>query len=111
MNLEDCRVFYADEVRVAANLKSRGLVEAYARVSRENFMGPSPWQIASPDQISLTTVGLASSPYVSTEDPRDLYHNVLVALDPARHLNNGQPSALARWIAALDLKATVPFCS
>jgi protein-L-isoaspartate(D-aspartate) O-methyltransferase len=104
MNLEDCRIFFADEVRIAANLKSHALIHAYARVPRENFMGPPPWQIASPDQISLTTVGLASSPYVATEDPGDLYHNVLVALDPGRHLSNGQPSALARWIDALELK-------
>jgi protein-L-isoaspartate(D-aspartate) O-methyltransferase len=29
----------------------------------------------------------------------------LISLDRARNLNNGQPSALARWISALDLKA------
>src|SRR5262249_53792686 len=42
--------------------------------------------------------------YRPTEDPRDLYHNVLVALDVSKDINNGQPSALARWIEALDLK-------
>jgi protein-L-isoaspartate(D-aspartate) O-methyltransferase len=42
--------------------------------------------------------------YLTTADPRDLYHNVLVALDPSRHINNGQPSALATWIDALELK-------
>jgi hypothetical protein len=36
-------------------------------------------------------------------DPRHLYADVLVAIDAARCLNNGQPSALARWIDALDL--------
>ena len=39
-----------------------------------------------------------------TEDPRDLYHNILIAIDKDRNVNNGQPSALARWIDALDLK-------
>jgi protein-L-isoaspartate(D-aspartate) O-methyltransferase len=34
-------------------------------------------------------------------DPAHLCHNVVVAIDPARNLNNGQPSALATWIAAL----------
>jgi protein-L-isoaspartate(D-aspartate) O-methyltransferase len=43
--------------------------------------------------------------YRTTDDPRDLYHNVVVALDAARDINNGQPSALARWIDALGLKA------
>jgi protein-L-isoaspartate(D-aspartate) O-methyltransferase len=42
--------------------------------------------------------------YVSVDDPRHLYHNVVVALDASADINNGQPSALARWITALDLK-------
>ena len=44
--------------------------------------------------------------YRTTEDddPRHLYHNVLVAIDAARWLNNGQPGALALWIDALDLR-------
>ena len=32
------------------------------------------------------------------------YHNLLVALDATRSLNNGLPGSLARWIQALDLK-------
>ena len=39
------------------------------------------------------------------DDPCNLYHDVLVVLDKIRDINNGQPSALARWIDALDLKA------
>jgi protein-L-isoaspartate(D-aspartate) O-methyltransferase len=48
-----------------------------------------------------------STTYTETNDsdPRHLYHNVPVALDPARDLNNGQPAALARWIEALNLKS------
>jgi protein-L-isoaspartate(D-aspartate) O-methyltransferase len=105
MTLDDCRLFYADEVRIVAGINSPALVTAYARVPREKFMGPAPWQIASPDMASMAFMGLAGVTYLSTDDPMDLYHNVLVALDPDRHLNNGQPSALARWIAALDLEA------
>ena len=36
-------------------------------------------------------------------DPRHLYHNVLIAFDQARKLNNGMPSALAYMIEALEL--------
>src|SRR6185503_11573779 len=36
-------------------------------------------------------------------DPRHLCANVLVALDPRRRLNNGEPAALARWFDSLDL--------
>jgi hypothetical protein len=38
--------------------------------------------------------GLRESSYVTVDDPRDFYHNVVVVLDRARDVNNGQPSAL-----------------
>ena len=104
MTLDDCRRFYADEIRIAAGIDSAALVEAYAHVPREKFMGPAPWQIASGEMASMAIMGLRGKAYLTTDDPKDLYHNVLVALDPDRHLNNGQPSALARWMGALDLK-------
>jgi protein-L-isoaspartate(D-aspartate) O-methyltransferase len=104
MTPDDCRLFYADEIRIAARLDSAALVAAFASVPREKFMGPGPWQIASPDMASMASMGLTGEAYLTTDDPRDLYHNVLVALDPNRHLNNGQPSALARWIDALGLR-------
>jgi protein-L-isoaspartate(D-aspartate) O-methyltransferase len=45
--------------------------------------------------------------YDTTEDadPRHIYHNVLVAIDAARELNNGEPASLARWLDALELRA------
>jgi protein-L-isoaspartate(D-aspartate) O-methyltransferase len=104
MTLDDYRLFFADEVRIAAGVDSPALVAAFARVPREKFMGPAPWKIMLPDMVSMAFMGLGGAGYFSTDDPRDLYHNVLVALDPDRHLNNGQPSALARWIGALQLE-------
>jgi protein-L-isoaspartate(D-aspartate) O-methyltransferase len=104
MTLEDCRRFYADEVRLSANLRSPALVEAFARVPREKYLGPPPWQIGSAEQRALSLAGMGSLTYIPTEDPRDVYHNVVIALDAAHDLNNGQPSSLARWIDALDLK-------
>jgi protein-L-isoaspartate(D-aspartate) O-methyltransferase len=105
MTLEDCRPFYADEVRSSANLRSSALVEAFARVPREKYLGPPPWQIGSPEQRALSAAAMVNMAYFTSEDPRDVYHNVVIALDPAKDLNNGQPGALARWIDALDLKA------
>jgi len=100
MTLDDCRQFYAEEIRLAANITSTPLIEAFARVPRENFLGSGPWRIASVD------LGLGGTTYIQTSDadPRHLYHNVPVALDPARDLNNGQPAALAKWIDALEIK-------
>ena len=101
MTLEDCRRFYSEEIRFAANISSMSLVGAFARVPRENFLGSGPWKIASVD------LGLSGTTYTQTPDadPRHLYHNVPVALDPARDLNNGQPAAVAKWIDALGLKS------
>jgi protein-L-isoaspartate O-methyltransferase len=42
MTLEDCRAFYAQEIRFSANLTTPGLVEAFARIPREKFLGPAP---------------------------------------------------------------------
>jgi protein-L-isoaspartate(D-aspartate) O-methyltransferase len=105
MTLEDCRSFYAQEVRWTANLSSPALIDAYARVPREKYLGPPPWQIGSADDRAMSISGMANMNYIPTEDPRDLYHNVVVALDVAQNINNGQPGALARWINALDLRA------
>ncbi len=96
MNLDDCRRFYSEEVRILANVTTPGLADAFAKVPRERFFGSEPWQITSPEQ--------AFSGYITTNVVSDLYHNVLIAIDPKRHLNNGQPSALARWIDGICLK-------
>ena len=36
-------------------------------------------------------------------DPGRVYHNIAVAIDPARQLFNGQPGTLGVWIDALEL--------
>jgi protein-L-isoaspartate(D-aspartate) O-methyltransferase len=104
MTLEDCRAFYSQEIRFASNLATPGLVEAFARVPRENFLGPPPWLIGSAEARALSAAGMVQMSYLPVEDPRDLYHNVLVSLDRSKDINNGQPGSLARWIDALALK-------
>jgi len=47
---------------------------------------------------------LNPSGYRETDDARDVYHDVVVALKSEKSLNTGQPSALASWIAALKLE-------
>jgi len=73
-------------------------VEAFATVPREAFLGRGPWRL-----LSGTQAGLG---YTRTNDadPRHLSHNVLVAIDPRRWLNNGHPSFLAWLIEQLALK-------
>ena len=103
--IEDYRRFYADEIRFVANLDSTALVEAFARVPREKFIGPGPWQVGSAEVRALAAAGMGRSSYVPVDDPRHLYHNVVVVIDAARDINNGQPSALALWINSLQLEA------
>lgn len=94
--LDELRRFYAEELRAVANLQSEALVRAFAKVRREDFLGPGPWQVFSPHSESDRTTKDA--------DPRHLYHNLLVVIDAERHLNNGHPSFLAFLIEQLELK-------
>jgi protein-L-isoaspartate(D-aspartate) O-methyltransferase len=68
-------------------------------VPREDFLGPGPWKVIVPSEIAR---GYRDTP---DADPRHLYDNVLVAIDPARRLNNGEPAALLRWLDSLELCA------
>lgn len=99
LDLDACRSFYAEEIQFAANLTSPALIAALARVPREKFLGPGPWQVGVPDM----TTGRVQ--YISTPDadPGHVYHNVTIALDRSRDLSNGQPGTLAHYIQSLDL--------
>jgi protein-L-isoaspartate(D-aspartate) O-methyltransferase len=94
--LQAARERYAEDLRYRADLRSPALIRAFAEVERERFLGPGPWRI-------YNTFG---SYYWTTPDadPRHLYHDVLVAIDEGRLLNNGLPSCLAFLIEALELE-------
>jgi len=92
------RRWYAEDLRLQAHVRrNMAIVEAFAAVARERFLGRGPWRIVSDrhgGEFFLTP----------DDDPRWIYHDVLVAIDPARHLNNGMPSFWARNFDHLDLK-------
>jgi protein-L-isoaspartate(D-aspartate) O-methyltransferase len=97
MALGDRRRFYAEEIQTTANLSGSLLVEALASVPREQFLRPGPWTIRS-------EADLQGAPRQTPDaDPRHLYHNVAVAIDPARQLFNGAPGLLAMVIDRLAL--------
>jgi protein-L-isoaspartate(D-aspartate) O-methyltransferase len=54
IDLSATRRAYAEEVRATANLRSDALVAALARVPREHFLGPGPWQIVT--RVSLFAI-------------------------------------------------------
>ncbi|HMD35142.1 MAG TPA: methyltransferase domain-containing protein, partial [Vicinamibacterales bacterium] len=99
------RRFFAEELEAICKLRSPRLVEAFATVAREKFLGPGPWTVMAdadfmmPGQPPLQ-VRMRTTP---DADPSRVYHNITVAIDPARTLFNGQPGTLAVWIDALDL--------
>jgi protein-L-isoaspartate(D-aspartate) O-methyltransferase len=98
-DLAERRRFYAEDIQLLANLQTAALVEALADVPRERFLPPGPWTYrAEPD--------MARVPRVTPDaGPRWLYHNVAIAIDPARQLFNGAPGILGLAIDALALKA------
>ena len=104
LTIDEYRRFYSEEVRLAGNIRSSTVVEAFAHVPREEFMGPGPWEVASPDLGAMSGLSAKQVSYTLLDDPHQLYHNVLVVLDKLGDINSGQPSSLARWIEALDLK-------
>jgi protein-L-isoaspartate(D-aspartate) O-methyltransferase len=95
-SLQEARQWFAEELRAVARLGDRRVVEAFATVPRERFVGPGPWRV----------LHLADG-YWSTPDanPRHLYHNVLVALDESTGLNTGEPSLWAYHFDRLGIHA------
>jgi protein-L-isoaspartate(D-aspartate) O-methyltransferase len=95
VTLDDHRRVYAEKIAAAAGLTTPGLQDAFAAIPREAFLPPGPWLV----------VGEGQKPQQTPDaDPRRVYENVSVAIDPARQLFNGAPAFLARMIDKLALR-------
>jgi protein-L-isoaspartate(D-aspartate) O-methyltransferase len=92
------REFYAEEIEAVACIRTPGLTAAFAAVPRERFLGPGPWVVRA--DVDL----MGPSRTTPDADPRRVYHNLSIAIDPARRLFNGAPGFLATWIDALALE-------
>ena len=88
------RLAYASEITRSAHVQDPRIEAAFAAVPREDFVGNPPWRVGSGGLFGLT----------SSDDPIRLYEDVLIAIDPERGVNNGQPSLHAQAIDALGLK-------
>jgi protein-L-isoaspartate(D-aspartate) O-methyltransferase len=97
-DLAQFRRFFAEELRATAPVRRNdSVVEAFASVPRERFLGPGPWRIIPPERMEAS--------YVTPDaDARRLYHNILVAIDERRGLNNGEPGLWAHLFDQLDLR-------
>ena len=114
-NPDDVRRKYTEEIRDALKARfgitlSKRLIDAFANVSREHFLGPGPWVIRGikknlRQRFTCWLPGSTSPDDWTTCDPAHLYHHdAIVAIDVDRGLNNGQPSALAAWMHFLELQ-------
>jgi protein-L-isoaspartate(D-aspartate) O-methyltransferase len=93
--LKTIRRRYAEHVCALAETEQPELIRAFATVPRERFVGPGPWTVLGGGLMKETT---------PDADPRHLYRNVLIALDEAKQLNNGQPQFWATLFARLAPK-------
>jgi protein-L-isoaspartate(D-aspartate) O-methyltransferase len=99
MNAQEIRRTYAETLRAIANLHVEAIVEAFARVPREDFLGLPPWRVGHVGQPFNPAVPFATKPDAGLED---IYQDVVVTIDPVRQINNGQPSLHARWLEAVS---------
>jgi protein-L-isoaspartate(D-aspartate) O-methyltransferase len=96
MDIKTVRAAFAEELRFVAHVRSERVIEAFATVPREQFLGDRPWQVADLVEGYWEVPG---------NDPGSAYHNVLFAIDPARELNNGHPEFWARLLDKLEIRA------
>lgn len=90
-SIEEIRGFYARLITDASRSTDPRIERAFATIPREAFLPPGPWR--------LIVNGL---PYETpSADPTYLYQDVLVTLDAAKTINNGEPSLHAGWMAAV----------
>ena len=94
------RLAFAQGLREGAQLKSDLLVNAFATVPRELYLGPGPWNV-----LIMGDDGKPSYRLTESANAEQTYRNVVIAIDPARGLHNGEPEALAMWMDRLELKA------
>ena len=104
MELSLRRRFFAEELQAVCNFRSPGLVDAFAAVPRERFLTPGPWTVLGDAGDGGLMMGSAPRSRTTPDgDPAHVYHNIAIAIDPARQLFNGQPATLAVWLDILGL--------
>jgi protein-L-isoaspartate(D-aspartate) O-methyltransferase len=92
------RQLFAEDIQVCCNLRTPALVEALATVPRERFLRPGPWLIQAEGDAGR------GPRQTMDDDPRHVYHNLSIAIDPARQLFNGAPGVVTSAIDALSLQ-------
>ena len=87
-DLREARRWFAEELRFVARIEDQNVVDAFAAVPRERFVPQGPLRILSHWNLRDYWTPPDSSPAA-------VYHDVLIAYDEKRRLNNGQPTLWA----------------
>ena len=84
-DIEQARRWFAEELRFVARVNDPSVVAAFATTPRERFVGPGPLRVLSYWHLN---------DYWTPPDagPAAVYHDVLIAYDEKRRLNNGLPT-------------------
>jgi protein-L-isoaspartate(D-aspartate) O-methyltransferase len=88
---DDARREYAQHLVRELRQGHDRLYHAFAEIPREQFLGAPPWPLLRGGFMRQWT-----------DDPSELYQDVLVGLDVELGINNGQPSLHARCLAECD---------
>lgn len=93
--ISEHRSFYASYIVAHAGSSDERLRSAFSSTEREHYLGRGPWSV------------FVNSRYIRTpsDDPRLLYQDIVVAIDPGRRINNGQPTLHAKCLAACAVRA------
>jgi protein-L-isoaspartate(D-aspartate) O-methyltransferase len=85
---------FGRQMATVAHVENDAVAAAFATVPRETFLGPPPWTAGSP----------FGNHVLPCTDPVVLYQDIVIALDPARGVNNGSPSLQTKLLDALRPK-------
>ncbi len=94
VSLPALRSYYAHLIAGKAGTNDPRIIEAFATIDRERFVGAGPWK------VNDFCGGYVETP---SDDPAYLYQDVVVALVPERRINNGEPQLHARCLTALQI--------
>ncbi|HEV8388580.1 MAG TPA: methyltransferase domain-containing protein [Dongiaceae bacterium] len=83
---------FAEKIARRHKIADQRLIEAFAAVPRERFLGPGPWHVLNNTTDYVVT---------ASDDPALVYVNAPIALDPGRRINNGEPALHIGLLAEL----------
>lgn len=90
---DEARRWFAEDLRVSSPVvHNPAIIEAFARVPREDYLGDGPWRVHSRLKVGALHTSV-------TTDLHEIYHDVLVSLDEKRGINSGMPSL---WALVFD---------